>query len=158
MDGIHLSFVCGPAEKKLSSLIKQSTKIISSSSSSSSSYSPRGLRCVAVVDPPRSGLHGSVVKLLRNNEHIERIVMVSCSPSSLMRDMKALCAVTNKHSYPFIPVSLEVFDMFPHTPHQETVVVLDRSGDCTGNPRSFLVSGLSNEAKRELNKMKKEEE
>lgn len=84
---------------------------------------------VAVVDPAREGLHSDVVRTLRMNEKIKRLVYVSCNPtSSLVRDAGLLCAPpTNK--YPgraFRPTWLQPVDMFPLTPHCEMVLAFDR--------------------------------
>ncbi|KKT74726.1 MAG: RNA methyltransferase, partial [Microgenomates group bacterium GW2011_GWA2_44_7] len=48
----------------------------------------------------------------------KRIVYVSCSPSTLARDLKILCQDGYKVS------SVQAFDMFPQTTHVETVVKL----------------------------------
>jgi tRNA (uracil-5-)-methyltransferase len=84
---------------------------------------------VAVVDPAREGLHSDVVRTLRMNEKIKRLVYVSCNPtSSLVRDAGLLCAPpTNK--YPgrsFRPTWAQPVDMFPLTPHCEMVMTFDR--------------------------------
>ena len=88
-------------------------------------------RVVAIVDPPRSGLHKDVLAALRSNERIERIVYVSCNPGgSLRNDLLRLCGpiTKNKRSSgtPFIPVRATAVDMFPMTPHTELVLQLDR--------------------------------
>jgi len=50
-----------------------------------------------------------------------RAVYVSCDPESLARDLVRI----TKHGYAI--ESMQPVDMFPHTPHIETVVVLDRA-------------------------------
>ena len=62
---------------------------------------------------------------LRRSERFARIrpataVYVSCSPDTLARDLKRAV----RHGYQI--ESLQPVDMFPHTPHIETVVVLAR--------------------------------
>jgi tRNA (uracil-5-)-methyltransferase len=84
---------------------------------------------IAVVDPAREGLHSDVVRTLRMNEKIKRLVYVSCNPtSSLVRDAGLLCAPpTNK--YPgraFRPTWAQPVDMFPLTSHCEMVMTFDR--------------------------------
>ncbi|HEY6016552.1 MAG TPA: 23S rRNA (uracil(1939)-C(5))-methyltransferase RlmD [Gaiellaceae bacterium] len=75
---------------------------------------------VVVVDPPRAGLAG---KALRRVGRIEapRIVYVSCNPTTLASDVKYLA---DEHGYRL--VRAQPVDMFPHTPHVETVALLER--------------------------------
>jgi hypothetical protein len=46
---------------------------------------------VAIVDPPRAGLHKKVLAALRGCGAIRRLVYVACNPASLARDVAALC-------------------------------------------------------------------
>ena len=89
---------------------------------------------VAIVDPPRVGLHKSVINALRENEAIKTIVYVSCNPASLALDLVKFCEpltscaeeeglAVNKR---FEPVSAVAVDMFPNTAHCEVVVLLTR--------------------------------
>lgn len=71
---------------------------------------------VVIVDPPRSGLHPKVTATLL--QHLPpRIVYVSCGPIALARDLEALGT-----SYDI--ASAKAFDLFPQTPHIETVIHL----------------------------------
>lgn len=76
---------------------------------------------VLFMDPPRKGSDekflNAVLKLKPS-----RIVYVSCDPSTLARDV----AYINK-SYKVTTV--QPFDMFPHTTHVETVVLMSRVKD-----------------------------
>ncbi len=72
-----------------------------------------------VVDPPRSGLTKDVISFLANNM-AEKVVYVSCNPSTLARDL-ALFMESGKYNIKEItPV-----DMFPQTYHVENVVLLE---------------------------------
>jgi 23S rRNA (uracil1939-C5)-methyltransferase len=75
---------------------------------------------VVVVDPPRAGLAG---KALRRMARLEapRVVYVSCNPTTLAGDVKALRA-----EWGYELVRARPVDMFPHTPHVETVALLER--------------------------------
>lgn len=76
----------------------------------------RGVKAdVVLLDPPRSGAR-EVCELLARTT-VRRVVYVSCDASTLGRDLSVLGA-----SYSV--TSLEAFEMFPHTPHVETVVTL----------------------------------
>ncbi|TAK54780.1 MAG: 23S rRNA (uracil(1939)-C(5))-methyltransferase RlmD [Bacteroidetes bacterium] len=69
---------------------------------------------VVVLDPPRSGVHPKVIEQVLKLKP-ERIVYVSCNPSTQARDAKLLA----EGGY-----SLDVVqpvDMFPHTDHIEAV-------------------------------------
>jgi len=88
-----------------------------------------GLKFVAVVDPAREGLHADVVRALRSNERIERIIYVSCNPTAtLIRDAGLFCAPPTKRyaGRPFRISSATPVDMFPYTNHCEMVVTFDR--------------------------------
>jgi hypothetical protein len=131
------------------------------------------------VDPPRAGLHKTVLRLLRACDKIKRVVYVACNPASLANDAAALCKPGGARGYvkrvlravcviaicvvgargfvasdyfyhqlltpqhnphpiqldrhfvapqikPFAPVKALAFDLFPHTPHVESVMCLER--------------------------------
>jgi 23S rRNA (uracil1939-C5)-methyltransferase len=71
---------------------------------------------VLITDPPRAGMHEEVVKTLLAAE-INRMVYVSCNPSTQARDLKAL-------NEKYIVEKIQPIDMFPQTMHVENVVLL----------------------------------
>ncbi|RMF08379.1 MAG: 23S rRNA (uracil(1939)-C(5))-methyltransferase RlmD [Candidatus Neomarinimicrobiota bacterium] len=72
-----------------------------------------------IVDPPRVGLHRETIdSILRLAP--DRIVYVSCNPTTLARDLQLFTAGGYQPGEPV------VVDMFPHTAHIETVVDLIR--------------------------------
>jgi 23S rRNA (uracil1939-C5)-methyltransferase len=75
---------------------------------------------VVVVDPPRAGLAGKALKRLGEIE-APRIVYVSCNPTTLAGDLKRL-----REEYGYELGRAKPVDMFPHTPHVETVSLLER--------------------------------
>jgi 23S rRNA (uracil1939-C5)-methyltransferase len=77
---------------------------------------------VAVVDPPRAGLSAKVVRRVMEAAP-KRIVYVSCNPTTLAPNMKQMV----ESGYELRRV--RPVDMFPHTPHIETVAVLDLVDD-----------------------------
>ena len=82
-----------------------------------------------VVDPAREGLHADVVKAIRANQRITRLVYVSCNPTvSLVRDAALFCSPPTKRytGRPFRITSAQPVDMFPLTNHCEMVMTFDR--------------------------------
>ncbi|MBA3329335.1 MAG: 23S rRNA (uracil(1939)-C(5))-methyltransferase RlmD [Actinobacteria bacterium] len=75
---------------------------------------------VVVVDPPRAGLAGKALRRL-GRLGAPRLVYVSCNPTTLASDVKVLTTEWGYELQRAQPV-----DMFPHTPHVETVAVLTR--------------------------------
>ncbi|MBP5314725.1 MAG: 23S rRNA (uracil(1939)-C(5))-methyltransferase RlmD [Muribaculaceae bacterium] len=77
---------------------------------------------VMIVDPPRAGMHQSVVDTILNALP-QRIVYVSCNPATQARDLQLLHAR-------YDVTAIQPVDMFPHTQHVENVASLVlRSGD-----------------------------
>ena len=88
-------------------------------------------KITAIVDPPRIGLHKQVLKSLRENTEIDRLIYVSCNPDTLQEDVAKLCAeedlICNIYgAVPFFPLKSTVVDMFPHTAHCEMVLYMER--------------------------------
>jgi 23S rRNA (uracil1939-C5)-methyltransferase len=77
---------------------------------------------VVVVDPPRAGLAGKALKRL-GEVGAPRIVYVSCNPTTLAGDIKRL-----REEFGYELRRARPVDMFPHTPHIETVSLLERRG------------------------------
>ncbi len=73
---------------------------------------------VIVVDPPRVGAKALTPSLA--TAKARRIVYVSCNPSTFARDAAQLTAGG------WALTSVAALDMFPHTPHVETVGVFDK--------------------------------
>ena len=81
----------------------------------------RGLKPdVIVVDPPRKGMSEDAVKAVSSMQP-ERIVYVSCDPSTLARDILRF----NEYGYTLSDAA--AVDMFPRTRHVESVVLLSRA-------------------------------
>ena len=73
-----------------------------------------------VLDPPRAGCAGGVTGWLALAGP-GRVVCVSCDPATLARDLHVLVATG-----PYALERVDLVDMFPHTHHVETVVLLRR--------------------------------
>ena len=74
---------------------------------------------VVVVDPPRKGCDEKVLDTIVSMEP-DRVVYVSCNPSTLARDL----AYLNERGYKCHEI--EPVDMFPHSVHVENVAWLSR--------------------------------
>ncbi len=79
-------------------------------------------RKVAMIDPPRKGLSPLVVECLKKTEGLSTLFYLSCSPSSLARDLFGL---TSDGSWKVD--SIHPLDFFPRTAHLETLVKLVRN-------------------------------
>jgi 23S rRNA (uracil1939-C5)-methyltransferase len=83
-------------------------------------WQAQGIRAdVIVVDPPRKGCDSRLIETMLQMKP-ERIVYVSCNPSTLARDVKLL----GEGGYKLEKV--QPVDMFPHTAHVECVVLMSR--------------------------------
>lgn len=74
---------------------------------------------VVVVDPPRVGLTGKALRLVLDLG-VPKVVYVSCNPASLARDLRGFLDADYRIR------SLSPFDLFPHTPHLETLAILEK--------------------------------
>ena len=72
---------------------------------------------IIILDPPRSGVHPKALEyVIKFNA--KEIIYVSCNPKTLVNDLKVLLSEGYKI------IKTRVKDMFPNTPHAETVVKL----------------------------------
>jgi len=98
----NAEFYCGNAEDVVPELYRQGMKAD-----------------VVIVDPPRKGCDEVLLKTLIEMAP-QRIVYVSCNPSTLARDMKVL------HGSGYEPQKVQPVDMFPWTSHVECVVLIEK--------------------------------
>lgn len=75
---------------------------------------------VIVLDPPREGIHPKAIRKILDF-HVQRIVYISCKPTSLARDLEVFL------EYGYRPVRAQCVDMFPWTRGIETVVLMQLS-------------------------------
>jgi tRNA/tmRNA/rRNA uracil-C5-methylase (TrmA/RlmC/RlmD family) len=85
---------------------------------------------VAVLDPPRAGLHATVLRALRACSVVTHIIYVSCCQASLVRDAPLLWQSESNgmRGRPFYPLEAVGVDLFPNTDLVELVVSMQRSG------------------------------
>lgn len=103
MNGVdNVEFVEGEAEKVIPDMYRYGIKAD-----------------VVVVDPPRKGCDEALLDTLVSMRP-ERIVYVSCKPSTLARDLRYLA------DRGYMPVEVQPVDMFPWTMHTESVARIER--------------------------------
>ena len=95
----------------------------------------QGKKRIIVCDPPRKGMERSVVKAILRAE-ADKVILISCNAATLARDLGILTGAlteqggelvkSERPASPYEIISITPFDMFPQTPHVETLVVLER--------------------------------
>jgi 23S rRNA (uracil1939-C5)-methyltransferase len=73
---------------------------------------------VIITDPPRAGMHDDVIETILFADP-QRIVYVSCNPTTQARDLNLL---DSKYKVK----KVQPVDMFPHTHHVENIVLLEK--------------------------------
>jgi len=71
-----------------------------------------------LLDPPRSGLNDGMLEAILKSQP-NRIIYISCNPATLAKNLAIL-----KQSYQVL--TIQAFDLFPQTPHVESVVLLSK--------------------------------
>ena len=75
---------------------------------------------IIVVDPPRAGMHKFMTDYLPKFE-AKKIIYISCNPTTQARDTEVLLQKGYELN------CLTLVDMFPHTPHIETVGIFQKN-------------------------------
>lgn len=96
----NITLVCGKAEEEVPKILNHIDTDV-----------------VAVVNPPRSGLHPDVLQCLKKN-NIDQIIYLSCNIETLNRDLKLLSNYVVNYVVPI--------DQFPETKHCEILVRLNK--------------------------------
>eukprot|EP00096_Caligus_rogercresseyi_P012117 TRINITY_DN498_c0_g2_i1.p1 TRINITY_DN498_c0_g2~~TRINITY_DN498_c0_g2_i1.p1 ORF type:complete len:614 (+),score=163.48 TRINITY_DN498_c0_g2_i1:3-1844(+) len=116
----NVDFRAGKAEHLLGRIFKDVAYENKEQSSSS--------RVVAIVDPPRNGLHPTAVKAIRASD-VDTLVYISCDMSAAIQNFVNL-GKPSSNTYggdPFVPKRVIAVDLFPHTAkHFEVVILLQR--------------------------------
>jgi 23S rRNA (uracil1939-C5)-methyltransferase len=73
---------------------------------------------LVIVDPPRTGMSREAMQGTLRLEP-KRVIYVSCDVATLARDTRRLLDTG------YAVASVHAFDLFPNTPHVETVAVFD---------------------------------
>ncbi|MGL4854519.1 MAG: class I SAM-dependent RNA methyltransferase [Lentisphaeria bacterium] len=101
---INRRFYCGPDKNIFGDVIKAC----------------KPSETILILDPPRTGCHPAAIDQIVNAK-FESIIMVSCNPATLARDLQLLCEKGN-----FQISKIQAFDMFPQTAHFEAAVMLSK--------------------------------
>lgn len=96
----NTEFICGNVSMVIEDLLKKGCK-----------------PDVVFVDPPRKGLSIEVIRSI-NDMNPKRLVMISCNPSTAVRDTALLM------EYGYIVKDIVPVDMFPRTVHVETIILM----------------------------------
>ncbi len=112
---------CGKCEELLPKILEEEKK--------------EGNSITLILDPPRKGVDLKVIEAI-NSCDIDKIIYVSCLPSSLARDIGLITGSliydngnivkSNTSNLRFNVEYVKPFDMFPQTKHVESVVCLTR--------------------------------
>ncbi|HRK09032.1 MAG TPA: TRAM domain-containing protein [Pseudobdellovibrionaceae bacterium] len=73
---------------------------------------------IFILNPPRQGLSPSVIERLARRRDLVHLIMVSCDPNTLARDLTSLRSMRKMEL-----IAGASFDLFPHTDHVEVVTV-----------------------------------
>lgn len=117
LNGIeNVEFLAGKAEKVLPQVLRNAHQ-----------YS----NIVAIVDPPRCGVHPTVIASIRSRPQIKSLIFVACSLPQTKHNVIDLMRSSSKklNGPPFKPFKSRPVDMFPHTKHIEVVTSYRRIGD-----------------------------
>ncbi|XP_074636247.1 tRNA (uracil-5-)-methyltransferase homolog A-like isoform X1 [Acropora palmata] len=109
----NAQFVCGKAEDIIVDVFKNM---------------PRKTKIIGIMDPPRAGLHQSVLHAIRKSRRMDKLIYVSCNPSAAFVNFLDLCRPTSKRikTAPFRLVKAVPVDLFPHTKHCELLLLFER--------------------------------
>lgn len=121
-NGIDNMFpVCSPCEDALPQILREED--------------PHCKETLLVLDPPRKGVDGTIVSAILSSLP-ERIIYISCSPSTLARDIGLLIGSLKQENGKIINSDVEkglyeikhfrLYDMFAQTSNVESLVVLSR--------------------------------
>ncbi|KAK3919611.1 tRNA (uracil-5-)-methyltransferase-like protein A [Frankliniella fusca] len=108
----NCAFFAGRAEDILSGVIDRATQ----------------KELIAVVDPPRAGLHQKAISTLRSTRRIEKLVYLSCDPKAALKNFVELGKPPSKsmRGLSMVPVKAIPVDLFPHTKLCELVIYFER--------------------------------
>ncbi|KAG0167935.1 tRNA methyltransferase 2 [Apophysomyces sp. BC1034] len=122
---VNTQFYAGKIEEKIDLVTKEENDAV-----------------VAVLDPPRSGVHSSVIRAVRESPQIEKVIYISCDAKQAMQNFIGLCRPTSNRfkGLPFRPLRAVSVDLFPHTEHSELLIEFVRIQEDQGPTDCHAVS------------------
>ncbi|VDO06777.1 unnamed protein product [Rodentolepis nana] len=115
----NAEFYVGKAEELLKDLMK---------------VLPKDKEIIAILDPPRAGVHRGVIEAIRQCSRVKNLIFVACDLRASEWNFEGLARPPSKKyaGAPFLPTAATCVDLFPHTPSIEVVVSLKRlaAADC----------------------------
>ncbi|CAF0904041.1 unnamed protein product [Adineta steineri] len=85
-------------------------------------------RLVAILDPPRAGVHRKVIQTLRSAENIKVLGYIACNPQLATHNLLDLTRPRSRayQGEAFEAITSTAVDLFPHTPHYELFILFQR--------------------------------
>ncbi|KFD50350.1 hypothetical protein M514_08732 [Trichuris suis] len=92
----------------------------------------KGSKCVGVLTPPRAGISQKVIIALRECSAVRFLVYISCNTKGSNRNITDMYRRASKRfpGSPFSLVRVVPVDMFPMTPHYETLMLFKKVTSC----------------------------
>ncbi|KAI8092991.1 S-adenosyl-L-methionine-dependent methyltransferase [Halteromyces radiatus] len=83
---------------------------------------------IAVLDPPRAGVHASVIRAIRDAKHIDKVIYISCDAKQATPNFLSLCRPQSNRftGLPFKPKRAISVDLFPHSEPCELMIEFER--------------------------------
>ncbi|XP_015605204.1 tRNA (uracil-5-)-methyltransferase homolog A [Cephus cinctus] len=125
-DVTNCEFFVGKAEDILHTVIQRTSKS----------------SIIAVVDPPRAGLHKTALLALRRAKKLKKLIYIACDPKAAIRNLVDLARPTSKQyvGEPLVPIKAVPVDMFPYTKHCELIICLERISVVQEHNKELIVS------------------
>jgi 23S rRNA (uracil1939-C5)-methyltransferase len=123
VEASHAAVADGEASLRVSRIPAERCRFVAKPVSAFTPTFANGLRRgtpvpAVILDPPREGCEAVVLEQVFGRIRPATAVYVSCNPETLARDLQLIV----RQGYAI--ESMQPVDMFPHTPHIETVVTL----------------------------------
>ena len=126
----NVKFYAGKAEDVIKDILAESgVKKVGGAGHAPAQQTEKG-RVIGIVDPPRAGLHKSVMMNIRKATELKHLIFIACNIKAAGANVIDLCRPTSKRfkGLPFQLIQASPVDLFPHTPHCELLLIFERLG------------------------------